>query len=37
MSDLATFLTGTTLIFVIAVVAMVVLAGAILWWNRYID
>jgi hypothetical protein len=37
MSDLASFLTGTTLVVLIALAAMIVLVGAILWWNRKID
>jgi hypothetical protein len=37
MDGLASFLTGTTLVIAIALVAMIVLVGAILWWNRKID
>jgi len=37
MSDLASFLTGTTLAVLIALAVAIVLVGAILWWNRKID
>lgn len=37
MSELADFLTGTTVVITIAVAAMAILVGAILWWNRKID
>jgi hypothetical protein len=37
MNALTSFLTGTTLVVVIALVAMLVLVCSILWWNRKID
>lgn len=37
MSELVDFLTGTTVVIAIALVALALLVGAILWWNRKLD